>query len=466
MKNDFTQSYTKWKRKWKSLHWKEGGLEDKINFYDYCIDESNDGKFKSDKSEKNCEIPRLSLLSETIKSLDYLDEYHIIDRERRRKIEDFLLILRWYDDKKCGRNNFWRCLIESSNGLSAVASKAIKYLDEGVELKTVEIKINSRENAESVFGIAIIRLKIRKIISSNNYVTSGGKFSSAAASKFLSGKKLRCKDIVEEEIIRKISGIETEGRIPHFKINFSRRQMLKIAEMCGWEEPGTNMEDSVYKLLVERRKTRLKESKRVKKKILQYFVLFGKIRTFDLAAPILENEISVLSSVRRIDEIDIDAKKQQQYNLGNIAFPSPTNWDDDDGFILSIKPVFGDYRTDSFEIVTDLQDKEVIAKPEDWFRLGGNVWRYAEEEINDKYAINEIFHFLLNNRQRESLSRYEMRLEKFLHGSNRTNNYGSVRSPYPLFLPLGNAVRDIQNYWNDQNRKITGEYYVRKGRGN
>ena len=84
----------KWKRKWKSLHWKEGGLEDKINFYDYCIDESNDGKFKSDKSEKNCEIPRLSLLSETIKSLDYLDEYHIIDRERRRKIEDFLLILR------------------------------------------------------------------------------------------------------------------------------------------------------------------------------------------------------------------------------------------------------------------------------------------------------------------------------------------------------------------------------------
>ena len=291
-------------------------------------------------------------------------------------------------------------------------------------------------------------------------------FSSAAASEFLSGKKLRCKAIVEEEIIRKISGIETEGRIPHFKINFSRRQMLKIAEMCGWEEPGTNMEDSVYKLLVERRKTRLKESKRVKKKILQYFVLFGKIRTFDLAAPILENEISVLSSVRRIDEIDIDAKKQQQYNLGNIAFPSPTNWEDDDGFILSIKPVFGDYRTGSFEIVTDLQDKEVIAKPEDWFRLGGDVWRYAEEEINDKYAINEIFHFLLNNRQRESLSRYEMRLEKFLHGSNRTNNYGSVRSPYPLFLPLGNAVRDIQNYWDDQNRKITGEYYVRKGRGN
>ena len=134
MMSDFSQSYMKWKIKWKSLYWKEGESDDRISFYDYCIDESM-MKFRSNKDDKYWEIPRLSLLSETITSLDYLNEHHIIDREQRRKIEDFLLILTWYNDKKSGKNHFWQCLIEPSDGLSAVSSKAIKYLDEGVELK-------------------------------------------------------------------------------------------------------------------------------------------------------------------------------------------------------------------------------------------------------------------------------------------------------------------------------------------
>lgn len=469
MKSDFSQSYMKWKIKWKSLYWNEGESDDRISFYDYCIDESNDGKFKSNKENKDWEIPRLSLLSETIRSLDYLDEHHIIDRERRRKIEDFLLILSWYNDKKCGKNHFWQCLVEPSDGLSAVSSKAIKYLDEGVELKKVEMKINSRENAESAFGIMAIRSKVRRMISSGNYVTSSGRFSSAAASKFLSGRILRCKNIVEEEIVRRISGIETEGRISHFEIDISRRQILRIAEMCGWKEPGTNVEDSVYKLLEERRNTRLRENKRNKRRILQYYGLFGKIRAFDLAGNYPINSRSwlmILDSSIRDRDVNLNAKKQQQFNLGNIVFPNPVDWSDDDGFLFDTVPAYGDYRTGEFSIITDLQDKEVEMKPDYWFRSDDEVWEYSEEEIDEKNAINIIFHILLNRVQRESLSRYEKRIEKYVKGSNRTNHYGSVRSPYPLFLPLGNAVRDMQNYWDDQNRKITGEYYVSRGRGN
>tara|TARA_B000000441_G_scaffold131188_1_gene115397 strand:+ start:23 stop:1408 length:1386 start_codon:yes stop_codon:yes gene_type:complete len=459
----------KWKIKWKSLYWNERESDDRISFYDYCIDESNDGKFRSNKEDKDWEIPRLSLLSETIRSLDYLDEHHIIDRERRRKIEDFLLILTWYSDKKCGKNHFWQCLVEPSDGLSAVSSKAIKYLDEGVELKKVEMKINSRENAESAFGIMAIRSKVRRMISSGNYVTSSGRFSSAAASKFLSGRILRCKNIVEEEIVRRISGIETEGRISHFEIDISRRQILRIAEMCGWKEPGTNVEDSVYKLLEERRNTRLRENKRNKRRILQYCGLFGKIRAFDLAGnyPInSRSRLMILDSSIRDRDVNLNAKKQQQFNLGNIVFPDPVDWSDDDGFLLDTVPAYGDYRTGGFCIITDLQDKEVEMKPDYWFRSDDEVWEYSEEEIDEKNAINIIFHILLNRVQRESLSRYEKRIEKYVRGSNRTNHYGSVRSPYPLFLPLGNAVRDMQNYWDDQNRKITGEYYVSRGRGN
>ena len=469
MKSDFSQSYMKWKIKWKSLYWNERESDDRISFYDYCIDESNDGKFRSNKEDKDWEIPRLSLLSETIRSLDYLDEHHIIDRERRRKIEDFLLILTWYSDKKCGKNHFWQCLVEPSDGLSAVSSKAIKYLDEGVELKKVEMKINSRENAESAFGIMAIRSKVRRMISSGNYVTSSGRFSSAAASKFLSGRILRCKNIVEEEIVRRISGIETEGRISHFEIDISRRQILRIAEMCGWKEPGTNVEDSVYKLLEERRNTRLRENKRNKRRILQYCGLFGKIRAFDLAGnyPInSRSRLMILDSSIRDRDVNLNAKKQQQFNLGNIVFPDPVDWSDDDGFLLDTVPAYGDYRTGGFCIITDLQDKEVEMKPDYWFRSDDEVWEYSEEEIDEKNAINIIFHILLNRVQRESLSRYEKRIEKYVRGSNRTNHYGSVRSPYPLFLPLGNAVRDMQNYWDDQNRKITGEYYVSRGRGN
>ena len=469
MKSDFSQSYMKWKIKWKSLYWNERESDDRISFYDYCIDESNDGKFRSNKEDKDWEIPRLSLLSETIRSLDYLDEHHIIDRERRRKIEDFLLILTWYSDKKCGKNHFWQCLVEPSDGLSAVSSKAIKYLDEGVELKKVEMKINSRENAESAFGIMAIRSKVRRMISSGNYVTSSGRFSSAAASKFLSGRILRCKNIVEEEIVRRISGIETEGRISHFEIDISRRQILRIAEMCGWKEPGTNVEDSVYKLLEERRNTRLGENKRNKRRILQYYGLFGKIRAFDLAGnyPInSRSRLMILDSSIRDRDVNLNAKKQQQFNLGNIVFPDPVDWSDDDGFLLDTVPAYGDYRTGGFCIITDLQDKEVEMKPDYWFRSDDEVWEYSEEEIDEKNAINLIFHILLNRVQRESLSRYEKRIEKYVRGSNRTNHYGSVRSPYPLFLPLGNAVRDMQNYWDDQNRKITGEYYVSRGRGN
>ena len=469
MKSDFSQSYMKWKIKWKSLYWNERESDDRISFYDYCIDESNDGKFRSNKEDKDWEIPRLSLLSETIRSLDYLNEHHIIDREQRRKIEDFLLILTWYNDKKCGKNHFWQCLVEPSDGLSAVSSKAIKYLDEGVELKKVEMKINSRENAESAFGIMAIRSKVRRMISSGNYVTSSGRFSSAAASKFLSGRILRCKNIVEEEIVRRISGIETEGRISHFEIDISRRQILRIAEMCGWKEPGTNVEDSVYKLLEERRNTRLRENKRNKRRILQYCGLFGKIRAFDLAGnyPInSRSRLMILDSSIRDRDVNLNAKKQQQFNLGNIVFPDPVDWSDDDGFLLDTVPAYGDYRTGGFCIITDLQDKEVEMKPDYWFRSDDEVWEYSEEEIDEKNAINIIFHILLNRVQRESLSRYEKRIEKYVRGSNRTNHYGSVRSPYPLFLPLGNAVRDMQNYWDDQNRKITGEYYVSRGRGN
>ena len=469
MKSDFSQSYMKWKIKWKSLYWNERESDDRISFYDYCIDESNDGKFRSNKEDKDWEIPRLSLLSETIRSLDYLDEHHIIDRERRRKIEDFLLILTWYSDNKCGKNYFWQCLVEPSDGLSAVSSKAIKYLDEGVELKKVEMKINSRENAESAFGIMAIRSKVRRMISSGNYVTSSGRFSSAAASKFLSGRILRCKNIVEEEIVRRISGIETEGRISHFEIDISRRQILRIAEMCGWKEPGTNVEDSVYKLLEERRNTRLRENKRNKRRILQYCGLFGKIRAFDLAGNYPINSMSrlmILDSSIRDRDVNLNAKKQQQFNLGNIVFPDPVDWSDDDGFLLDTVPAYGDYRTGGFCIITDLQDKEVEMKPDYWFRSDDEVWEYSEEEIDEKNAINIIFHILLNRVQRESLSRYEKRIEKYVRGSNRTNHYGSVRSPYPLFLPLGNAVRDMQNYWDDQNRKTTGEYYVSRGRGN
>jgi len=469
MKSDFSQSYMKWKIKWKSLYWNERESDDRISFYDYCIDESNDGKFRSNKEDKDWEIPRLSLLSETIRSLDYLDEHHIIDRERRRKIEDFLLILTWYSDKKCGKNHFWQCLVEPSDGLSAVSSKAIKYLDEGVELKKVEMKINSREDSESAFGIMAIRSKVRRMISSGNYVTSSGRFSSAAASKFLSGRILRCKNIVEEEIVRRISGIETEGRISHFEIDISRRQILRIAEMCGWKEPGTNVEDSVYKLLEERRNTRLRENKRNKRRILQYCGLFGKIRAFDLAGnyPInSRSRLMILDSSIRDRDVNLNAKKQQQFNLGNIVFPNPVNWSDEDGFLFSTVPAYGDYRTGGFCIITDLQDKEVEMKPDYWFRSDDEVWEYSEEEIDEKNAINIIFHILLNRVQRESLSRYEKRIEKYVRGSNRTNHYGSVRSPYPLFLPLGNAVRDMQNYWDDQNRKTTGEYYVSRGRGN
>lgn len=466
MMSDFSQSYMKWKIKWKSLHWKEGESDDRISFYDYCIDESNDGKFRSNKDDKYWEIPRLSLLSETIRSLDYLNEHHIIDRERRRKIEDFLLILTWYNDKKCGKNHFWQCLIEPSDGLSAVSSKAIKYLDEGVELKKVEMKINSREDSESAFGIMAIRSKIRRMISSGNYVTSSGRFSSAAASKFLSGRILRCKDIVEEEIVRRISGIETEGRISHFEIDISRRQILRIAKMCGWEEPGTNVEDSVYKLLEKRRNTRLRENKRNKRRILQYYGLFGKIRAFDLAGNYPINSKSwlmMLDSSIRDRDVNLNAKKQQQFNLGNIVFPDPVPYDDD--FLWRVGTAYGDYRTVGWSLNADWIGKEGEMKPDSWFRSDEDVWEYSEEEIDEKNAVNIIFHILLNRTQRESLSRYEKRIEKYVRGSHRTNHYGSVRSPYPLFLPLGNAVRDMQNYWDDQNRKITGEYYVSRGRG-
>ncbi len=376
MKSDFSQSYMKWKIKWKSLYWNERESDDRISFYDYCIDESNDGKFRSNKEDKDWEIPRLSLLSETIRSLDYLNEHHIIDREQRRKIEDFLLILTWYNDKKCGKNHFWQCLVEPSDGLSAVSSKAIKYLDEGVELKKVEMKINSRENAESAFGIMAIRSKVRRMISSGNYVTSSGRFSSASASKFLSGRILRCRNIVEEEIVRRISGIETEGRISHFEIDISRRQILRIAKMCGWEEPGTNVEDSVYKLLEKRRNTRLRENKRNKRRILQYYGLFGKIRTFDLAGirPINSKSwLMILSSLIRGEDNNLNAKKQQQFNLGNIVFPNPVDWSEDTGRVLDTEPVYGHYRTDEYETVRDLKDEDVPAVSSEWYNDSKNA---------------------------------------------------------------------------------------------
>ena len=73
-------------------------------------------------------------------------------------------------------------------GLCSIANRAIKYLDKGVELKTIEINIKSRKDAELIFGIASIRSNIRKIISEKSYVTPNGYFSSSAASRFLSEK--------------------------------------------------------------------------------------------------------------------------------------------------------------------------------------------------------------------------------------------------------------------------------------
>ena len=163
----------------------------------------------------------------------------------------------------------------------------------------------------------------------------------------------------------------------------------------------------------------------------------------------------ILSSLIRGEDNNLNAKKQQQFNLGNIVFPNPVNWSEDTGRVLDTEPVYGHYRTDEYEIVMDLQDKDVMPKPDDWFRLDEEVWEYSKEEIDEKNAIIKIFDILLNSKQRESLSRYEKRIDKYLR-SNTTNYYGSVRSSYPLFLPLGNAVRDMQNYWDDQNRKITG----------
>lgn len=83
---------------------------------------------------------------------------------------------------------------------------------------------------------------------------------------------------------------------------------------------------------------------------------------------------------------------------------------------------------------------------------------YSDEAEEDgKLVIDTVIKsFLLNYRQRLSLSRHRERIDGFLNVESAAHR--KARSAYPLFLPLGNAIRDIQNFWKEEVRHLTHSY--------
>ncbi len=160
---------------------------------------------------------------------------------------------------------------------------------------------------------------------------------------------------------------------------------------------------------------------------------------------------------------------QQRYNTGNIQFSNPF-WDK---FALERlryrswkrrhhrywTPVYGHYRTEDYEgmmldgVSRDFPEGQYVsAKPSSWYREEYDVtWGMYSDEVEEdgKLVIDTVIKFfLLNHRQRLSLSRYRERIDDFLDVASVAHM--KARSTYPLFLPLGNAIRDIQNFWKEQ----------------
>ena len=471
MREDFNGQYLRWRNKWDSEYWDDSDSGAKRSFLDYAIDGSLVGRFGKHKfDDMDDEIPRISLLSETIDSLDRLNECGTLDGTGRRAIEDFLLILAWYEDGDCARNDFWECLNDSEAGLEGVARKALEFLNEGVELRPFAIEISGREDVESMFGVSSFKGHIRKMVSDGRFVTPSGRFSTTAASSAISEKTFRCSDFVEEEIVKKIHGLDIEGKVSTFKVNCSRRQVLRMAEMAGWREPGRDERDSVNQHLEARMEERLREKRRWRKNAIRLSKLLGRRRGLDLASK--WGFIEELRKARKENwKEGVDGRgtlmvHQQRYNAGNIQFNSPMNWTRR-GRILSFIPVYGHYRTEDYhENWGDLETKDypegrnVPAKPSSWYREEYDVtWgMYSDEAEEDgKLVIDTVIKsFLLNYRQRLSLSRHRERIDGFLNVESAAHR--KARSAYPLFLPLGNAIRDIQNFWKEEVRHLTHSY--------
>ena len=461
MREDLSEQYLRWRTKWDSEYWDDSDSDAKRSFLDYAIDDSFTSRFGKHKwDDMDDDIPRMSLLSETIDSLDRLNECGTLDGMDRRAIEDFLLVLAWYEDEDCVKNDFWKCLNDSEVGLEGVARKALEFLNEGVELKPFTIEISGREDVESMFGISSFRRRIRKMVSERRFVTPSGRFSTTAASSAISKTSFRCSDFVEEEIVKKICGCDIEGKISTFKVNCSRRQVLRMAEIAGWREPSRGKRDSVNQHLERRMKERLGEKRRWRKNAIRLSKLLGRRRAFDLVSQ--WSWVEELVEVRKENwKTEVDGRgllrvHQQRYNAGNIAFSTPVDWDDDTGVVMDSNPIFGHYRTRSYMKTRALKDEDVPAKPSSWYRYDPIWGEYnSETEENEKCVIDTGFKFLLlNHKQKESLKRYNRRIEGFLTislGLGRWR-YVRTRSPYPLFLPLGNAIRDMQNFWKERSR--------------
>ena len=478
MREDFNGQYLRWREKWGSEYWDDSDSDAKRSFLDYAIDGSFAGRFAKHKfDDMDDEIPRISLLSETIDSLGRLNEFGTLNRAGRRAIEDFLLILAWYEDEDCARNDFWECLNGPEAGLEGVARKALEFLNEGVELRPFAIEISGREDVENVFGVSSFRGHIRKMVSDGRFVAPSGRFSTTAASSAISEKTFRCSDFVEEEIVKKIYGLDIEGKVSTFKVNCSRRQVLRMAEMTGWREPGRDERDSVNQHLEARMEERLREKRRWRKNAIRLSKLLGRRRGLDLAS-----KWSFIEELRKARKESwkegVDGRgslmvHQQRYNTGNIRFNSPIDWTSK-GRVLSTIPVYGHYRTEDYQDNwADLKTKDypegrnVPAKPSSWYH---EMWskgrpldwgRYSgEAEEDGKLVIDTVIRsFLLNYRQRLSLSRHRERIDGFLNVESAEHR--KARSAYPLFLPLGNAIRDIQNFWKEEVRYLTHSHGAR-----
>jgi|TARA_B100000035_G_scaffold310163_1_gene317506 hypothetical protein len=86
--------------------------------------------------------------------------------------------------------------------------------------------------------------------------------------------------------------------------------------------------------------------------------IFKALQTIFNTGMVLEKQKEALkkldSTMTAIQGTDADPR--------NISFSNPTNWDDDDGTVLSTKKVYGHYRTDEYEIVRELKGEDVPAK--------------------------------------------------------------------------------------------------------
>jgi hypothetical protein len=86
----------------------------------------------------------------------------------------------------------------------------------------------------------------------------------------------------------------------------------------------------------------------------------------------------------------------------NIMFSNPSNWDDDNGTVISTKPIYGHYRTDQYEIVRELKDEDVPAKDAEWYSTSTGtakppMWQVLYGEGNASPFNSPSLHTIVKN---------------------------------------------------------------------